>query len=219
MLSPAKKHWLKVRAANEAAKAATDKPQTGDQYQLMKVALIEDRRRLHDIQSIERKIEVKKDLMPQYLPYIDGVLAAGTGAEDDVLMTLMIWLLDIGDMDKGLEVADYALTHKLSSPDNYQRTTAAIVAEEIAEYYLRKVAAKQSICEGVDKLALTSKLTESHDMPDQVKAKLCKALGLALRDCNNFDAAIIQLKRALELDERSGVKSEIAKLEKELPAA
>lgn len=219
MLSPAKKHRLKMQAAQEAAKAAADKPQTGDQYQLMKVALIEDRRRLHDIQSIERKIEVKKDLMPQYLPYIDGVLAAGTGAEDDVLMTLMIWLLDIGDMKKGLEVADYALTHKLSSPDNYQRTTATIIAEEVADYYLRKVAAKESVCEGVDQLALTSQLTESHDMPDQVKAKLCKALGLALRDCNNFDAALTQLKRALELDERSGVKSEIAKLEKELPAA
>lgn len=219
MLSPARKHRMKMQAAKEAAQADAEQPQTGDQYQLMKMSLVEDRRRLHDIQSVERKIEVKKELIPQYRPYIDGVLASGTGAQDDVLMTLMIWLFDIGDLDLGLQVAAYALQHGLSSPDNYQRSTATIVAEEISDHYLRKVSAKEPIAEGVDQLAAASKLTEEHDMPDQVRAKLCKALGLALRDCKNPAAALDQLKRALELDDRSGVKSEIAKLEKELPAA
>src|SRR5687768_5578830 len=98
MTSPARRHFQRATAAASAAVAKVDAPQTSDAYQLMKAALIEDRRRLHDIQSIERKIDAKRGMLPIYRPYIEGVLQAGTGAQDDVLMTLMVWYLDVGDI-------------------------------------------------------------------------------------------------------------------------
>lgn len=214
MLSPARRHLQRVKAAKQAAIADAEMPQTGDQYHLMKAALTEDRHRLHQIQSLEKKLEVKAEILPQYQAYIDGVLESGNGAHDDVLMILMIWHIDIGDLDRGLEIARYALEHQLPAPDNHRRTTSTIVAEEVAELYLRKAAAKEDISEGIDHLTATEKLTDGHDMPDQARAKLHKALGFSLRDGGNLEGAIHQLKRALELDERSGVKSELARLEK-----
>ena len=103
----------------------------------MKAALIEDRRRLSDIQSIERKIEAKRGMLPVYQPYIAGVLESGAGAQDDVLMTLMVWYLDIGDIASAVPIAAYAIKHNLSPADQYQRSVVAIFAEESSDTLLR----------------------------------------------------------------------------------
>ena len=50
-------------------------------------------------------------------------------------------------------------------------------------------------------------------MFDQVRAKLNKAIGYVLKD-DEPEQALSYLKRALELDESSGVKTTIKELEK-----
>jgi len=97
MTSPARKHFLRVRAAVDAAQSSPERPQ-GESHELHRIAIIEDSRRLHDIQSIERKIDAKREMLPKYDSYVQGVLEAGTGQQDDVLVTLMVWYLDIGDV-------------------------------------------------------------------------------------------------------------------------
>lgn len=214
MTSPARRHFQQAQAAKAAGATAAHEPQKGDAHDLMHMALVEDRRRLHDIQSIERKIEVKAELLPNYQPYIDGVLEAGQGAQDDVLMTLMIWHLDVGDIERGLTIAAYALQHGLETPDQHKRTTATLVAEEIADYYLRL----NDDAYPENALALlehTEALTRDHDMHDQVRAKLFKALGQYQRD-SDPDTALSSLKRALDLNDKVGVKKDIERLEREL---
>src|SRR5690554_497193 len=130
MASPARKHFIKATAAAQAAEADQHKPQTGDAYELMKAALIEDRRRLHDVHSVERKVELKRELLPQYQDYVAGVLGAGRGAQDDVLATLMVWHLDVGDLQQAVEIGEYVLAHELKAPDQFQRSPAAILAED-----------------------------------------------------------------------------------------
>lgn len=213
MTSPARRHFQQAQAAKAAGATPAHEPQKGDAHDLMQMALVEDRRRLHDIQSIERKIEVKAELLPNYQPYIDGVLEAGQGAQDDVLMTLMIWHLDVADIERGLTIATYALQHGLETPDQHKRTTATLVAEEIADHYLRL---NDNLHDNA--LALleqTEALTRDHDMHDQVRAKLFKALGQAQRDSDPA-TALVSLKRALELNDKVGVKKDIERLEREL---
>ena len=43
--------------------------------------------------GIERKIDAKRTMLPVYKPWIDGVLAADRGGQDDVLVTVMLWTL------------------------------------------------------------------------------------------------------------------------------
>ncbi|MEQ5834234.1 phage terminase small subunit [Marinobacter sp. NFXS9] len=215
MVSPARKHFQKAMAAKDAATATPTKPQ-GDSYELHRAAIIEDTRRLHDIQSIERKIEAKRELLPNYDGYVQGVLEAGKGQQDDVLMTLMVWHLDIGDLKTGLDIAEYAVAHDLKTPDRYQRDTANLVAEEVADFALKlddKAEGKPDILE---QLHRTVECFADADMHDQVKAKLFKALGYLERDIGDKEIALQSLKRALELSERVGVKQDIQRLEKEL---
>jgi len=106
------------------------------------------------------------------------------------------------------------LVHGLTLPDQYQRTTATLIAEEVAETELRKHTAKEpmeamAICQTID-------MTLEHDMPDQVRAKLYKAAGYAMREAGKPEPAIEYLTRALTLHDKSGVKRDIELLERAL---
>lgn len=213
--SPARKHFDRARAKAEASQATPARPQ-GDAYELHKAAIIEDVRRLSDIQSIERKIEAKRELLPNYESYVQGVLEGGKGQQDDVLMTLMVWYLDVGDLKTGLDIAEYAVNHDLETPDRYDRKTANLVAEEVADFALKLQDGDESKGQVLEQLHRTVEYFADADMHDQVKAKLFKALGYLERDAGDKETALLSLKRALELNDRIGVKKDIQALEKEL---
>lgn len=178
----------------------------------MLAKLAEDRRRLKDIQSTEKKIEAKRELLPQYAAYIDGALT-GNGAQDDVLTSVMVWLIDVEDYVKAFDVATYALKHGMTLPDQYQRPMACLIAEEVADTQLTYQAAGKPM--NLPALQHAMCLTANHDMPDQVRSKLHKAIGYALRDDEHPDnqAAIEHLRRAFELFDKVGVKKDIERLE------
>jgi tetratricopeptide (TPR) repeat protein len=222
MQSPARKHFQRVAAAQAAGNADPRAAQTGEQYELHAAALWEARRTLKGIKSVEAKVAKKRELLPEFESYVAGVLEGGNGAQDDVLMTVMLWRLDVGDLEGGLEVADYALRHGLDTPDRFERDTASIVAEQTAEEALARLEASEDAerpevaAELVMHLSRADALTQDADMHDQIRAKLHKALGYAYRDANDLEEALEHLKRALSLNERVGVKKDIEKLEREL---
>jgi len=220
MTSPARKHFQKMTAAKAAGKAQAARPQTGDQYELFAAALWEARRTLKGIKSVEAKVEKKRELLPQFAPYVEGVLQAGNGAQDDVLMTCMIWCFDIGELAAGLDIAEYALEHGLNTPDQYDRDTASLVTEQIADEALKLIDAKGTDLEELLRTLLRAyALTEEADMHDQIRAKLHKAIGYAWRAFGEPEPALDNLRRALALNDRVGVKKDIEKLERELKNA
>jgi hypothetical protein len=213
-LTPAQKHFLRVSAQQEAAAAQPEDTMEGATgYELMLAQLGEHKRRLHDLQSIERRIELKRELLPEYVDYIEGALAGGKGAQDDVLTTLLVWLLDVEDYPQAFAIAEYALKHGMTLPDQYKRQLACLVAEEVATAQLTLSAAEKPL--DLPSLQRAMCLTAEHDMPDEVRAKLHKALGYALRDAEHPDneAALGHLRRAIELHDKAGVKKDIERLE------
>lgn len=216
MKSPAQRHFERVSAAQAAASAAPGESLAGaSRYELMLAKLATDRRRLKSIQSIERKVDVKREVLPEYADYVAGALEGGRGAQDDVLVSVMVWRIDVGDYAGALEIAAYALKHGLKLPDQYDRTTATVIAEEFAEAALATFKAGDKF--DADQLRQVAELTESYDMPDQARAKLYKALGYAVQ--SDPAAALPYLRRALALHDRVGVKKDIDRLEQELAKA
>lgn len=207
MTSPAKAHFLRRSAAAQGSQEAAVDKATANQYELMLVKLAEDRRRLKGVQSIERKAEVKRQLLPEYQPWIEGVLKGDSGRQDDVFMTALVWTIDIGDIAAALPLADYAIGHKLLLPDQYARTTACLIAEESADIALKGMPVP------ADALQRVAALTAAEDMPDEVRAKLHKAIGYALRDAGALPEARDHLARALALHDKVGVKKDIERLE------
>ncbi len=214
MSSPARRHFQRVSAAQRQAAETPATRADATAYELMLLKLAEDKRRLSDIQSLERRAEIKRELLPEYAPWVRGALEGGHGVQDDVLMTVMVWSIDVGDLEQALRIGAYALAHQLAMPDQYKRSTACLIAEEFADYALR-------LKDGID-AAATAALTEAaaitdgQDMPDEVRAKLLKAIGLGRDRIGDKAAALDHLKRALALHDKVGVKKDIERIEREI---
>ena len=208
MTSPATRHRERVLAAQASAEAVNtgNSTMSGSAYELMLAKLAEDKRTLKLIKSLEQKIEIKRQRLPEYQPWVDGVLLADQPVQDDVFATIMVWRIDVGDIDGALVMATHMLTHNLQLPEIYQRDLATLVAEQIAECSSATAA----------QLLQVGQLTDGRDMPDEVRAKLHKAIGLALRE-ESPAQALDHLQRALQLNARLGIKTEITKLQKQLP--
>ncbi|MEX5485365.1 hypothetical protein IC611_02765 [Proteus mirabilis] len=153
--------------------------------------------------------------MTNYQPWVDGALSGGSGVQDDVLMTILLWKIDAGDYEGVLDIAVYALANRLVIP-GVNRTTGTVIAEEIADSAMRAYAVKSPV--SLATLERTRALTDDEDMPDEVRAKLYKILGLVLRDNNRPQESYCVLSRALELNMNIGVKTELKQLDKVLKA-
>ena len=209
-ISPAKAHFQRQSAAQRGTEPAVSDQSNATAYELMLLKLAEDKRRLKDIQSIERKAEVKATLIPDYLPWIDGCIESDSGRQDDVLMTVFVWAIDTAGFDLALRIGAYAIKHGLTMPDQYKRDVPCVLAEEIADTVLKLD--EEAISARLDNVEHAIQLTADSDMPDEVRAKLYKAWGYALRATGSLQAALEALNRALTLSGKVGVKKDIERL-------
>ncbi|OCC25301.1 hypothetical protein MB02_01100 [Croceicoccus estronivorus] len=226
-----------ARIAIESASSAgiaPERPDTGaeaTEYELLLAALGEDMRRLKDIQSTEGKIAAKREMIDRFSPHVDATLAAaidsGRAVQDEVLVNMMIWRFDIADYDRALDIAEHVLRFGLRLPERFQRTPATLIAEEAAEAGL--TAAKMDRDFPLAVLQRADQLTATSDMPDIVRAKLAKAQGQQLQRAAavadddpettpagaahaSRKAALVQFRRAIELEPKIGVVKEIERL-------
>lgn len=226
MTSPARAHKLRVLAELSARAAPHGQEVRGSAYELMMRQLAEHKRLLRGIQSVERKIEAKRELLPVYDEYLTGALEGGQGGHDMVLVTLMVWHMDTGSWLRALELSRYVIDNGLAMPADYSRTPAVILIDSAATAALD---GKLFGDEAVRVLAEVAQLTEGQDAPDQARAKLLKAIGYALigrtpshtPDYTTVDetkarAAMAHLTRANELFAQVGVKKDMEKLERRL---
>lgn len=219
MMTPAQRHAMRVSAI-QAAQRDNAPLRHATPYEQMLVKLAADRRTLKEIHSKETKAEKKRDLLPFYLSWVTAVLENGTGAQDDILVTVMLWRLDAGDLPGALEIARYALRYSLAMPEKHARTVPYMLAEEVALAALRARDAGQPVSAAI--LLETLSLTAQSDMPDEVRARLHKVTGLTLRDAGQLHDAMTHLLRAVQLDRNAGVRKDIERLTRELnpkPAA
>lgn len=228
-LSPARLHQQRVLAQLAAAAAPHGTQVQGDAYTLTLAQLIEHKRALKDIQSIEKKVAFKQQVLPVYDAWIDGAMQAGNGAQDEVLTQVLVWHIDAGNYARALQIARYAVLHKLSLPDRFERNLATTLIEENADAALAGRMPRELALQLLPEIhALTAEL-DAHDQP---RAKLYKALGYALIgklgsadvDLAAVDelaarAALEHLQRALQLHGQVGVKKDIERLERRLKAS
>lgn len=247
MVSLAREHRTRMLAAKAAASAAlpaASRPAEGaeaTEYELQLARLGGDLRRLREVQSIEKKIELKRELLPAYDAWVQGVLDAaavegGRGVQDEIVSQIMIWRIDVGDYSGALPLIEYVLRWSLALPERFNRTAATMIAEEIADAALKALGAGGGKDGGEDfdleLLLKIDELTAAADMHDQVRAKLRKAEGLALARLAAtietgsdgpaggrraaIEGALTRLRDALRLNAKVGVKKEIERLEREL---
>jgi hypothetical protein len=234
-MSVVRRHRQRALAAQLALQTAADPGHVrpgaaASAYELERARLGVDLRRLKEIQSIERKIDLKRELLPNYADWVAGVLDADTGAQDDILVQVMIWTIDVGAFDAALPLCRYVVKYELDLPDRFDRTAPTLICEEIAEAALKAIGQGELFDWQI--LAAIDDLVEDCDIFDQVRAKLEKAIGLLMlkmaegltADSDGpagaklaaLEQARRRLRRALELDGNSGVKKKLEQLDRDI---
>lgn len=225
---------LAQKAAHESADSGDTTLEGRNTYELMLAQLQTDATALRSKQSIEKRIELKVDLVPQYDAYVAGILAADENVQDDVLMTQLVWRIDIGTFEDAYAIALHALKHQLVLPQRFKRTLPTLLAEEFSEPVILAEntppsdASTQESSDKAKPLPSLDLLTDllgqlkDQDMPDEVRAKLHKAIAFTLEtigEPESLEEARPHYERALQLDKKSGVKKRLEQLARKLKAA
>ncbi|EID2652958.1 terminase endonuclease subunit [Escherichia coli] len=209
-LSPARQHRLRVQAEQAARQGGSVRHASG--YDQMLLQLAEDKRRLKGIQSTLTKAQIKVELLPKYVAWVEGVLAAEAAQQDDVVMYVMLWSIDAGEYDTALQIARHALRHGWVMPIG-NRNSQTVLVEELADAAQAAITAAQPF--EPELLLQALDVTDGTDMPDQSRARLHKAIGLLLCEASPA-SALNHLNHALQLDPRCGVKKDKERLERRL---
>lgn len=216
MLSPAQAHRVKVEAGLETKPAQTHSPQQLTQYRAHLIKLHADQKRLATIRSHQQRLRVKRELLPEYQTYLEGVLAGSgelQGRTDSVLVWCTLWTLDIGEVRRGLQLASCALQRGMDTPEGFKRSLLETLSEEASKAIL-----EANPADYVAELQALWNLTSGRDLQDAIRARLAKAYGLALlvQQPEQAEQLLIQ---AYALKSTIGVKGYLKKLQQGRPIA
>ncbi|WP_171854866.1 phage terminase small subunit [Enterobacter hormaechei] len=220
MLTPAQRHFQKVMAERRGqADEESDIQRTAHEQILHRLRM--DLSRLSGVQSEETKAEMKKSMLPEYEGWIEGTLDGDSGRQDEVITRLMVWAIDCRDYALALRLGRYVVRHGLTLPDNFNRTAATFLTEEMSKPVLTLAAADADadLSSGIAVLDEVADIVADSDMPDVVRAKLCKARALARRGATDITTkaeALALFREALTRNPNAGVKKEIATLAREV---
>lgn len=220
MLTPAQRHFQRVMAERRGqADEESDIQRTAHEQILHRLRM--DLSRLSGVQSEETKAEMKKSMLPEYEGWIEGTLDGDSGRQDEVITRLMVWAIDCRDYVLVMKLGRYVVRHGLTLPDNFNRTAATFLTEEMSKPLLTLAAADADadLSSGIAVLDEVADIVADSDMPDVVRAKLCKARALARRgatDVTTKAEALALFREALTRNPNAGVKKEIATLAREV---
>lgn len=217
MLTPAQRHFQQVMAERRGGSDQRDaETRTAHEQILFRLHL--HKSSLSQIQSRQAKAAVKASILPEFGGWIDGTIEGDSGRADPVITTLMVWAVDCSDYALALRIGRYVVKHGLSMPeDNYRRPAPTVLTEEICNPILN-IATTDAGAELAGYIAMLDELAEivaDSDMPDEVRAKLCKVRAFCRRDTENAETkgeALKLFREAMSLNPGAGVKREIASL-------
>lgn len=223
-MTPAERSRARILAARRRDADEAEGRAAASGYETMLLKLDADLQRLSEIRDPDRKIALKRELLGDYDAWVQGALANPAPSQDLVLVTMLVWRIDTGDLEGALELFRHAYAHNMRLPERITRDLPTFVLEEIAEAALKERTVNKRLSDAtLGVLIAVHEAVANEDLHAKPRAKAEKAIGFGLADEESAPRAVLEralghLKRALHLDETCGVKGEIARLEKRLAA-
>ena len=205
---------LDAKAKAEAdAKGVVTGGQENREFDLLLSSLDNDLRRLGTLPKGSARNKVKaEELIPQYLPHLDKYLASGDKYANPVLVEVMIWSFDVGNLDFALRLAKVAAEQKQQLPERFtRRDIATFAADATLEWAKGQMQLKLPIEPHFGEvLALLETDWQVHD---EIKVKYLRLKADMLKDSEPATALAI-CRHILTLDPGAQLKTLIERLEK-----
>lgn len=187
--------------------------QTSLDTPIMQTGLEADIERLHNINSIARKQEVKlTELLPRYRDYLTKQRTSGQkpGA---VMVRNMIWAFDADDLDYGMVLATYI--HQQGGavmPENFKRDFPNYILGTVGDVAAGQVTNGKTVTNHITTVFEWMQENPKWDIVDKIRAAVYKGVGGWQEDNGWTSSAIESYEHALTLDSSVGLKRRIAKL-------
>lgn len=218
-MSYARRHFEKTTAEIAAAEAGGADLGSLSAYQRLLKNLHDDKVLLKSVSSIADKVHIKKQALPAYQEWIDGITAAGTvQADDRIAATVIVWMIDCGLLDEAMPLADVLIHSGLESADEYSRSMPEIIVEQMADQIESGSEISAESLKTLIEWATAKKEDGLHEinLADVIRAKLLKAAGEKAEAADDNEAALNLYRQAVGYNDKAGVKKRIEALEKQL---
>lgn len=214
-LSPAQRHNQKIAVQKQLERRQSVESVNSLHLQIQ--ALNQDLAALSDLPMISDRVAHKRDvLLPKWMPTVDAYLESGSEFDHPVFAWCVVWLFDVGDLDKALELADVAIAKRQPTPEKFRSTFPAFVADTVMEWAESTTAAGESI-EPYFSRTFENVVTRWR-LHEEITAKWYKFAGLqllrddngqpratAVEDVETLEKAAVLLATAEKLYKRVGV--------------
>ena len=127
-----------------------------------------------------------------------------------------VWSIDAGDMETALRLSSAAISQQQLAPEHFKRDLTTFIIEEVADWAERQIKAGLSASPYVDDVC--NKIESGQWLSDNVIAlgKVFKNAGINAEKNGDDKEALEYFRRALDENEKSGVKKRIKDLEEKL---
>lgn len=204
-----------IAAAYSPAAALSSPANAQKHLKLMENSLAVDLERISAINSREARQQLKRDeLLPKYLEYVDRYIESGLSFPNSVLVYVLVWLFDTAQFEKGLVLADFAMSQGQTMPERFNRDIPTFVADEVIEWAEAEYKAGRSPEPYVSNLL--PRVDGEWSLYERIPARYHKQLGILAMDRKEWAVAIPCFERAEALYEGIGVGTRLAGARKAL---
>ncbi|EPR43130.1 small terminase subunit [Desulfovibrio sp. X2] len=191
---------------------------------MVTASLREDLDQLHGLASVERKADLKRDvLLPKYRDYVARLMADGKPHE--LLGWYLVWCFDAGRIEEALQVASWCMAHGQGLPEKFKSSLPLFVASQTLAWAEGEYNAARTFSPYLGQILADMEGDDASawDVPDQVKAGFYRLIGLQAEKDGDLQAASGALERAMDLGAKvktalEGVRKRLSRTDTTTPA-
>jgi hypothetical protein len=101
-------------------------------FEQLQAAMVTDIARIKTKPVLEDKQVLKRELLPNYLPFVQAYVADGHNYPNDVAVQVMVWLFDVNDIENALKIGIYLVaTGTNDLPEKFSRSLPGFMSDEV----------------------------------------------------------------------------------------
>lgn len=202
-------------AANAQRKKKEEKrqaelPNAQKEFELLLNSVRRDAERVSKLPRGSQRVELKKELLTEYLPAIEKYLE-GEAYRNEVFAWVIVWLWDVCNIDLALKYTRIAIEQGQIMPERFKSTVAEFAARKMRDFAEQE---QFSTDKEIAAFALFIENTGEWSLPEPLIAELYAALGKVYFAEKDYKKAEIALDKSFELGGK--VKTLRDKCKKEL---
>ncbi|MFS1525811.1 phage terminase small subunit [Microbulbifer sp. 2304DJ12-6] len=211
----------RARAAAQASAAAPTVSAQSDvahspDRSVIAAALEADLQLLSERANVQEKIALKRQLLPKYLPHVKVYRESGAQYPNPLLVSCLIWLLDVEDIEQALELAALAIAQQQQLPARFNRDLSTFVAETLHDWAERQYMANRSASPYFEQVLENVEQGTWPVTQIIVLGKLYKLAGLICDQQEDFARAVHWYEKATAANDKAGVKTRLESARKKL---